>query len=251
MVSVRFSCTQTGRDDLIAELYDLSTTGLVEDDHGIEAFFETAEEAGEAMTRFAEHQPRLAVHGGRDYVQEFRAAWQPLALGTRLWLAPPWDSSPPPEGRIRIDYRPGMSCGSGAHVCTQLCLEALERELRPGDSFLDVGAGSGILLIAAQKLGASQRAGCDIDHDAVICGALAADPDAGLFTGSARSVRSKSFDVVAANISAPATGILLPDLRRIARRTVIVSGFRQSEANPAWAGQAVQRDGWACLTLRV
>lgn len=251
MVSVRFTCSQTGRDDLIAELYDLSTTGLVEDDLGIEAFFETAEEAGEAMTRFTDHQPQLVVHGDRDYVQEFRAAWKPLTLGERLWLAPPWDSSPTPEGRIRIDYQPGMSCGSGAHVCTQLCLEALERELRPGDSILDVGAGSGILLIAAQKLGSGRRAGCDIDHESVICGALAADVDADLFTGSTRSVRSKSFDVVVANISAPATDILLPDLRRIARRTIIVSGFRQSEVNPEWSGQAVQRDGWACLTLHL
>lgn len=251
MVSIVFTCPQTARDYLIAELYDLSTTGIVEGDHTIEAYFDTAEEANAVAARFPEYQPQVVVHGGRDYVQEFQQAWQPLALGAHLWLAPPWDSDPPPEGRIRIDYQPGMSCGSGAHVCTQLCLEALERELRPGDSFLDIGVGSGILLIAAQKLGAGLQAGCDIDHDSVICGALAAGVDAGLFTGSTRSVRSGSFDLVAANISAPATDILLPDLRRIARRTIIVSGFREREVNPDWGGVAAQRDGWACITLHL
>lgn len=256
MVSVLLDCLDDVRDFLIAELSELATTGIVEGAGVIEAYFDTEEEARGVAARYPQRHPRVVVHGARDYVTEFQSAWQPLVIGERLWLAAPWDPSPTPPGRIRIEYQPGMSCGSGAHACTQLCLEALERELRPADAMLDVGVGSGILLLAAKQLGAGRLAGCDIDHDSVLYGAHTVSAGASLFTGSTRSVRSLTFDVVVANISAPATDLLIGGLRRIARRAVIVSGFREPERNRAWdAGakriHAATRDGWACLTLHV
>ncbi|MBL8231238.1 MAG: 50S ribosomal protein L11 methyltransferase [Bryobacterales bacterium] len=256
MVSVLLDCLDDVRDFLIAELSELATTGIVEGIGVIEAYFDTEDEARSVAARYPRHRPRLVVHAERDYVTEFQSAWQPLAIGERLWLAAPWDPSRTPEGRIRIEYQAGMSCGSGAHVCTQLCLEALERELRPGDAMLDVGVGSGILLLAAKELGAGRLAGCDIDHHSVVHGAHAVSASAAVFTGSTRSVRPRSFDIVVANISAPATDLLIGDLCRIARRTVIVSGFREQERHRAWDGKAgsvhaATRDGWVCLTLRV
>ena len=93
-------------------------------------------------------------------------AWKkyirPFAVG-RLWITPTWDRTPPPRGAVVIELDPGMAFGSGLHPSTQMCLEVLDGRLRPGDAVLDVGTGSGILSIAAAKLGASEVLAVDID----------------------------------------------------------------------------------------
>ena len=75
----------------------------------------------------------------------------PMLAGERFFLVPPWCDDPAPPGRLRLEIYPGMACGTGRHPATQLCLEALERTVRPGMTLVDVGTGSGILSAGARE----------------------------------------------------------------------------------------------------
>ncbi|MBN1148310.1 MAG: 50S ribosomal protein L11 methyltransferase, partial [Anaerolineales bacterium] len=113
--------------------------------------------------------------------QDWSAAWkqhyQPIAIGRRLMIVPAW-MEPPAKDRIPIHIDPGMAFGTGAHPSTQLCLELIDEILEPlrvsetlrglnGVEVIDIGCGSGILSIAALKLGALRALGVDIDADAI------------------------------------------------------------------------------------
>jgi len=143
-------------------------------------------------------------------------------VGEKFFVAAPWRTEPTPPGRLRLVINPGAQCGTGYHRCTQLCLEAMERLIRPGDSVLDVGSGSGILSLAARLLGAARVVSCDIDPDA-------AGPD-GFFIGSVDAVRSGAFDVVVANINEDVMGPMRADLERVAR-VRILSGFQNEDGD--------------------
>ncbi len=88
-------------------------------------------------------------------------------VGSRFWIKPTWDDQPAPDGRIAIELDPGMAFGSGLHASTQLCLIALGERLRAGARVIDLGTGSGILAIAAAKLGAASVLALDNDPVAV------------------------------------------------------------------------------------
>ena len=88
-------------------------------------------------------------------------------MGKRVYIVPEWmRGEPVPEGRTPLYLNPGLTFGTGAHATTQLCLELLEEVVKPGDSALDLGCGSGILAIAALSLGAERAIGVDIDPKA-------------------------------------------------------------------------------------
>ncbi len=102
-----------------------------------------------------------------DWAEAWKAHYQPLRLGQRLLIRPLWLEAPLAAGDIEIALDPGMAFGTGSHPTTQLCLEALEALLQPGQDVLDLGSGSGILSIAAAKLGARKVLALDIDPIAV------------------------------------------------------------------------------------
>jgi ribosomal protein L11 methyltransferase len=206
--------------ELLAELYEAGTLGIIDHDFELEAFFEDRAVAA----RFGEPQPADET----DWVRHTHAAWPPLLVGERFFLVAPWRTEPTPPGRFRLEINPGLQCGTGQHPCTRLCLEAMERVLKPGDSVLDVGTGSGILSIAAKLLGAGRVCACDIDPEAAKV--------VPFFVGSVDAVRSGAFDVVVANISEEVIGEMREDLERVAARRIL-SGF-------------VGEDGeWACIVL--
>ena len=86
-----------------------------------------------------------------DWLGEWKKSWQPVAVGERFLIAPPWSVIDDARDRIVIRIEPGMAFGTGTHETTRLCLSAIE-EYFAGESFLDVGTGTGILAIAAAKL---------------------------------------------------------------------------------------------------
>ncbi len=141
------------------------------------------------LERFAEFSPELREEEPTDWEQVTRDAWPPLCVGERFYLVAPWDeTAPTPPGRLRLEIYPGMACGTGRHPATQLCLQAIERYVKPGTRVLDVGSGSGILSDAARLVGAGCVVGCDIDPDAVrIARERVRVP---MFVGSADAVRS-------------------------------------------------------------
>jgi ribosomal protein L11 methyltransferase len=193
----------------------------------------------------------------RDWVAVSQSLWSPVLVGNRFYLAPEWSTDPTPPGRIRLNMHPGQACGTGWHQATQLCLEAMERHVRPGLSVLDVGTGSGILSVAAALLGAAPVFACDIDTEAVMAAAARFRAEgvlARVFAGSVRSVRDAAVDLVVANINAKTLVALSSDIVR-ARRPggrFVLSGFpprhaaQVREAFGAFA-ETLERENWVAL----
>lgn len=171
-----------------------------------------------------------AVDESVDWQSVSEQPWVAIEVGERLWLAPPWLDADPPPGRLRLNYLRGQACGTGAHAATQLCLRAMDKHVSAGMSFLDVGAGSGILCVAADLLDADLVIGCDIDHYSMTV--AAPHCPAPLFTGSLKSVRDTSFEFIAANVNATVLGYLADDLMRVAKPggLVVGSGYEERDA---------------------
>ncbi len=110
---------------------------------------------------------RIRLLTETDWAEAWKAGYDVLRIGRRLVIRPGWRDYTPQPGDLVIELDPGMAFGSGLHPTTRLCLEALENHLRPGQAVLDVGTGSGILAIAAARLGASHVLALDTDPLAV------------------------------------------------------------------------------------
>ncbi len=97
-----------------------------------------------------------------DWVSRTQRQFVPIRVGERLWIVPSWHSVPDPRA-VNVILDPGSAFGTGSHPTTRLCLAWLERNVRAGDTVLDYGCGSGILAVAAMKLGAAMARAVDID----------------------------------------------------------------------------------------
>jgi len=263
MFSLVLTCTEPQAEFISAELWERGATGIEEiplpgGRCRLRAWFETPDGLAEAFAAFGgEVEPAPEV----DWEAVSRQAWPAFALGRRLYLAPEWDESPTPAGRLRLVVHPGQALGTGAHPATQLCLEALDRFLQPGRSVLDIGTGSGILVSAAHLLGAGFAAGCDIDWQAVQIARRNLHSDgvaAALFCGSARAVRARAFDVIVSNINAAAHEQLAPEYRRLSPRLLILAGFAEQDVpslekllvrDPFRLADTLAREEWRCFVL--
>ena len=262
MFSLYLECRQEETDRLVAELWERGSNGITESGLPggactLRAFFEDDAEAPSLVRDFAAWSARCVPEEPRDWIAEARAKLEPMCIGARFFLVPEWRDDPTPPGRFRIEVNPGMAFGTGAHESTQLCLEALERESLSGMTVLDVGAGSGILSIASQLLGARQVVACDTDPVAV---ELAKQPLS--FVGTADAIRTRSIDLAVANISPEAVIALTPELVRVLRPggVMIVSGFEIPEAPEVQAalenlGATVQssssKGSWSALVASI
>jgi ribosomal protein L11 methyltransferase len=170
----------------------------------------------------------------RDWLAEWKKAWQPVEVG-RFVIAPPWSEIKDAPARIVIRIEPGMAFGTGTHETTRLCLKAIEKYFR-GGSFLDVGTGTGILAIAAAKLSPAARIeACDTDLAAVeIARENARLNGVGKqieFCAGSVEEQTRSADLVCANLTATVIVELLPSLLGATCGRLVLSGIlaEQSE----------------------
>ncbi|KUM04636.1 50S ribosomal protein L11 methyltransferase [Chromobacterium subtsugae] len=102
----------------------------------------------------------------QDWVRLTQSQFEPIRISDRLWITPTWHDAPAPDA-VNLQLDPGLAFGTGSHPTTRLCLQWLDKQLQGNESVLDYGCGSGILAIAALKLGAASAVGIDIDAQAV------------------------------------------------------------------------------------
>ncbi|MDQ1559202.1 MAG: ribosomal protein methyltransferase [Pyrinomonadaceae bacterium] len=173
----------------------------------------------------------------RDWLGEWKKSWQPVAVGARFVVAPPWGEVEERPGRVVIRIEPGMAFGTGTHETTRLCLVALEKYFAGdgGSSLLDVGTGTGILAIAAAKLDARARVeACDTDAEAVEIARENASLNGvaaqiNFRTGTVEAAGA-SFDCVCANLTADVILPLLPALIEATCGRLILSGILDTQA---------------------
>lgn len=171
--------------------------------------------------------------GNEDWLAEWKKGWQPVEVGRRFLIAPPWSEIENAHDRIVIRIEPGMAFGTGTHETTRLCLAAIENHFK-GGSFLDVGTGTGILAIAAAKLFPDAHIeACDTDAEAVaIAGENARLNDVSqniTFRVGSVEETSASADCVCANLTAPVIIELLPLLLDATCGHLILSGILDSQ----------------------
>jgi ribosomal protein L11 methyltransferase len=192
-----------------------------------------------------------------DWVRRTRDQFTPIRASERVWIVPSW-REPVDASALNLEIDPGLAFGTGTHPSTRLCLQWLDANLEQGASVLDYGCGSGILAIAAARLGAASVVGVDVDDQALRTSrenarrngvkARFMDP---------RSLPASGFDVVVANILA---GPLEQLATRLARRVamdghIVLSGILEAQADVLVAaygrwfniGVWAREEGWVAL----
>ena len=154
-------------------------------------------------------EPTFRKLEDKDWAEAWKAHYRPFRVGQRLWIRPSWMTLEEPRAaeQVVLTLDPGMAFGTGLHPTTQMCLRALEELVEAGSSVLDVGAGSGILSIAAAKLGAAEVLAVDTDELAVVAAAtnVAENGVTGSVAvrgGSLAAVPRRDWDLVVVNILA-------------------------------------------------
>lgn len=148
----------------------------------------------------------------QNWVQLTQSQFDPIRITDRLWIVPSWHDAPDSTA-INIELDPGMAFGTGSHPTTRLCLEWLCHSVTPGMSVLDYGCGSGILGIAASKLGAGDVLGVDIDERAMEAAAYNVERNAvPMRLQHSRKALETRFDIVVANILTNPLCVLAPVL---------------------------------------
>ncbi|MEY2632253.1 MAG: hypothetical protein RIR00_907 [Pseudomonadota bacterium] len=200
---------------------------------------------------------RIEPVAEQNWVQLTQSQFDPIQVSSRLWIVPSWHTAPDPNA-INLILDPGMAFGTGSHPTTRLCLEWLEKHVDAGCTLLDYGCGSGILAIAAARLGAGAISGVDIDPQAVITAEANAANNgvSGRFCDSAAPLAGE-YDLVVANILSNPLKMLAPAICAHVRPggKLALSGIlvEQTEEIIAiyqpWLKLAVfdSREGWVCL----
>ena len=174
-----------------------------------------------------------AVCKNEDWQNKWKENYHPIEIGERLAICPTWITDYNPNGRQILYMDPGLAFGTGSHDTTRLCLETLEKHIKGRETLLDLGCGSGILALAALKLGAKSAVGVDIDplaaKTAVENGKVNAftPPAFSVFCGDMTEQIRDKFDVVTANIVADVLIIFLKTARQFMKPNgiFIISGI--------------------------
>lgn len=169
-----------------------------------------------------------------DYQNSWKKYFYTQKISERFVVKPTWRDYEPEDDELIIEIDPGRAFGTGTHPTTSLCIKLMEENIKPDTTVIDVGTGSGILMVAAEKLGAKKIVGTDIDPMAVevaeenlILNKVDMEK-AKAYAGDLVSVvREEKFDVVVANILADVLLILLNDISRVVKEDglIIFSGI--------------------------
>jgi len=206
-------------------------------------------------------QHRIETLADNDWVRLTQSQFEPIPISPRLWIVPTWHTPSDPNA-INIVLDPGLAFGTGSHPTTCLCLRWLDINLQGGERVLDYGCGSGILAIAALKLGAAHADGVDVDLQAVI---------ASRDNANANQVKNvqfylpddapqSSYDLVVANILTNPLRVLAPLLAKSTQSggQIVLSGILEEQAQDVmniyqqWfdLNAPIFGDGWSCLSGR-
>lgn len=177
----------------------------------------------------------------QDWVRATQAQFHPIRIEDDLWIVPTWHAAPNADA-VNIALDPGLAFGTGAHPSTRLCLAWLRKHVTPGCSVLDYGCGSGILAIAASKLGAGRVVGVDIDAQAVVASTANARLNGvdGTFIGVDALDADATFNIVVANILANPLRVLAPALcsRAAAGGSIALAGILVAQTDDVVATYA-------------
>lgn len=197
----------------------------------VTAYFLGSKAASKAERRLRDVLPGVSLARAmvppQDWSISWRASIKPVRIG-RLWVGPPWEESG--SDSIPVIIEPKMAFGTGDHPTTVLCLRAIDEYLAShrGSEVLDVGTGSGVLAIAAKKLGARRVVALDTDPMALANAKENASrngtPEIALILGTIEIV-SNSFDLVVANILANTLVELAPKFAKVTRRRLVLAGI--------------------------
>ena len=211
------------------------------------------------LKQFPQHL--IETLADNDWVRLTQSQFEPIPISPRLWIVPTWHTPSDPNA-INIVLDPGLAFGTGSHPTTCLCLRWLDINLQGGERVLDYGCGSGILAIAALKLGAAHADGVDVDLQAVI---------ASRDNANANQVKNvqfylpddapqSSYDLVVANILTNPLRVLAPLLAKSTQSggQIVLSGILEEQAQDVmniyqqWfdLNAPIFGDGWSCLSGR-
>ena len=165
----------------------------------------------------------------QDWSKKWKEKWTVTHVTERIAVVPSWLSYEPKENEITITLDPGCAFGTGTHQTTQLCMKAIEKYLKKGDSMADIGTGSGILAICAKKFGASSAYGCDNDETVIdVCIENAEiNNEECEFELKTADLLTEKYDFVCANILHNVLAEIMGDLKNIMKpdAKLVLSGI--------------------------
>jgi ribosomal protein L11 methyltransferase len=230
------------RELLSYQLYGLGFSGFLETDNGFHCYIPKVlwndAVKSEIHSIVEEQRPSpIAISGiteieNQNWNRQWEESIQPVEVSERIVIAPSWHSLPAKAGRLVLVIDPKMSFGTGYHESTRLMLRMMERYITPKSFVLDVGTGTGILAIAAVKLGSRHAVGIDIDEWSYInakenVARNGCDRRIDIRLGSLESVPESEFDFILANITRSTITELFPAfVKKLGQHgTVLLSGL--------------------------
>jgi ribosomal protein L11 methyltransferase len=260
--------------ELLAALEDPDVQGAWQDEASIHLYWPTHSWSVDRLTRIRQALQRFASTGlpvpeiqvqalpNQDWNRQWAQSVKPLRVGTRIVIRPSWEPVDISDGQIEIVLDPKQAFGTGHHATTMMLLEWLEQLVQGGESVLDVGTGSGLLAMAALRLGAKRAVGLDTDPVAIECAQEYATvnrfgSELSLTCGTVTS--QNRFDLVLANLDRQTLLQLADTLAGCTGQRLLVSGVlleQRQEILDAFAGVALyptqerERDGWLALEFR-
>ena len=234
----------------------------------VSALFDSDKNVGEILRNASAltglHQVpehRIETLDDNDWVRLTQSQFEPIPISSRLWIVPSWHTASDPNA-INIVLDPGLAFGTGSHPTTRLCLRWLNSNLQGGENVLDYGCGSGILAIAAMKLGAAHATGVDVDFQAV---SASRDNAIANQVGNVQfylpdDAPQSTYDLVIANILTNPLRLLAPLLAKATRPggQIVLSGILEEQAQEVMSiyqpwfdlSDPIFEDGWSCLSGR-